>query len=575
MRKIFCFLVVLCIVSCSLSHKPQGLERAESLVDSFPDSAMEILSTIQGEANHYSKRYRMEYNLLYAETMNKLYLPMDTIKFMPEVLRYYDRHGSNRDLTMANYLMGCVYRDKGNSPMALKYFLDAASCADTIGREADLKQLSRIYGQIGILFYKQRLPQKAISAWKTSGVYALRAGDTLTAVQSMEFTGHAYSLMGEKDSVLQVAENVYSGYKKIGRENYAAASLSILIEHCIESGELDKARKLIDEYIHKSGLTTAQGEIKPGHEMFYHIWGKFYEKEQKPDSAAYYYRKLIARSSGPNSLESGYRGLLNVYTAKGGADSVAKYANLFADANDSLSLSLSTEDVTRAQALYDYSEYQRIANEKSLANSRLYLVLACVLIMIIISSFALYLLIKRQKAKRQKRMQTLRNKYTETLRLYDQALKDKKMLELGSEDAKKAKNEEIRKLKESLSVYSEYSNVERWDAEQSLMGNSMVNRLHDLANKGKVVSPSESADLRYLTKELSPKFYCYVTDEKFGLSEREVLVCILTRLQFAPYEIGNLLNLKKQSVSNLRSDLNRKLFRANGSRSFNANIYKI
>ena len=116
MRKIFCFLVILCIVSCSLSYKPQGLERAESLVDSFPDSAMEILSTIQGEANHYSERYRMEYNLLCAETMNKLYLPMDTIKFMPEVLRYYDRHGSNRDLTMANYLMGCVYRDKGDSP---------------------------------------------------------------------------------------------------------------------------------------------------------------------------------------------------------------------------------------------------------------------------------------------------------------------------------------------------------------------------------------------------------------------------------------------------------------------------
>ena len=170
MRKIFCFLVILCIVSCSLSPKPQGLERAESLVDSFPDSAMEILSTIQGEANHYSERYRMEYNLLCAETMNKLYLPMDTIKFMPEVLRYYDRHGSNRDLTMANYMMGCVYRDKGDSPMALNYLLEAASCADTIGREADLKLLSRIYGQIGFLFYKQRLPKKPFQHGKPAAI---------------------------------------------------------------------------------------------------------------------------------------------------------------------------------------------------------------------------------------------------------------------------------------------------------------------------------------------------------------------------------------------------------------------
>ena len=425
------------------------------------------------------------------------------------------------------------------------------------------------------MFYKQRLPQKAISAWKTSGVYALRAGDTLTAVQSMEFTGHAYSLMGEKDSVLQVAENVYSGYKKIGRENYAAASLSFLIEHCIENGELDKARKLIDEYIHKSGLATAQGEIKPGHEMFYHIWGKFYEKEQKPDSAAYYYRKLIAQSTRLNSLESGYRGLLNVYTAKGVADSVAKYANLFADANDSLSLSLSTADVTRAQALYDYGEYQRIANEKSLANSRLYLVLACVLIMIIISSLALYLLIKRQKAKRQRRMQALRDKYSATMNLYHQALIDMKMMKLGFEKAKKAKTEEIMKLQQALSTYTEYSNVEDWNAEQSLVTNDMVVRLHDHAQKGLKATSSEWADLIHLVNELAPKFYHYITDEKLGLTEREVLVCILTRFHFLPSEIGNLLGLKKQSVSNLRANLNEKIFKTSGTKSFNANILRI
>ena len=361
-----------------------------------------------------------------------------------------------------------------------------------------------------------------------------------------------------------MAEKVYREYKIIGREDYAAASLSTLIEHCIENGELDKARKLIDEYIHKSGLANAQGEIKPGHEMFYRIMGKFYEKENKPDSAAYYYRKLIAQSTRLNSLESGYRGLLNVYTAKGVADSVAKYANLFADANDSLSLSLSTAD-----------EYQRIANEKSLANSRLYLVLACVLIMIIISSLALYLLIKRQKAKRQRRMQALRDKYSATMNLYHQALIDMKMMKLGFEKAKKAKTEEIMKLQQALSTYTEYSNVEDWNAEQSLVTNDMVVRLHDHAQKGLKATSSEWADLIHLVNELAPKFYHYITDEKLGLTEREVLVCILTRFHFLPSEIGNLLGLKKQSVSNLRANLNEKIFKTSGTKSFNANILRI
>lgn len=88
-------------------------------------------------------------------------------------------------------------------------------------------------------------------------------------------------------------------------------------------------------------------------------------------------------------------------------------------------------------------------------------------------------------------MQALRDKYSATMNLYHQALIDMKMMKLGFEKAKKAKTEEIMKLQQALSTYTEYSNVEDWNAEQSLVTNDMVVRLHDHAQKGLKATSSE------------------------------------------------------------------------------------
>lgn len=50
---------------------------------------------------------------------------MDTINYMDEVLDYYSFWGKDGEKALANYMMGCVYRDRGNSPMALQYYNEA------------------------------------------------------------------------------------------------------------------------------------------------------------------------------------------------------------------------------------------------------------------------------------------------------------------------------------------------------------------------------------------------------------------------------------------------------------------
>jgi len=52
----------------------------------------------------------------------------------------------------------------------------------------------------------------------------------------------------------------------------------------------------------------------------------------------------------------------------------------------------------------------------------------------------------------------------------------------------------------------------------------------------------------------------------------EFLVCILIRLRFNPAECGNLLDVSPQRTTNLRSQINSKLFKKDSAKNLDYNI---
>lgn len=253
------------MVSCENPTTPKVIVEASSLLEKQPDSAYAILKNKWSSLKNFSRRNRMQFLMIYAEAMNKAYIPMDTISFMDEVLRYYDSNGSEIETMNASYMMGCVYRDKGDCPSAIKFYLKAVEVADTIRPS---RVLPRIYGQIASLFHEQRMPQEEMYYWNMARKYALMCNNTLMAIQSKERCIGAYLLWGDKSKALKVAKNVYNEYKQIGRKDYAAASLGIQIDNNIENKRLELAKKQITEYILHSGLFS-NGELTQGHEFFW------------------------------------------------------------------------------------------------------------------------------------------------------------------------------------------------------------------------------------------------------------------------------------------------------------------
>ena len=133
------------ITACVNPKGEDVLAEAERLMRTYPDSVLSLLEQAEKEAASYPRRNRMRYRLLQAEAMNKTYLPLDTLTSMDEVLDYYLSHGNRDERMRACYLMGSIYRDRGNSPLALQYYRDAIGEADTTETGCDYAQVSRIY----------------------------------------------------------------------------------------------------------------------------------------------------------------------------------------------------------------------------------------------------------------------------------------------------------------------------------------------------------------------------------------------------------------------------------------------
>ena len=154
---ILCLLLVCVLMGCAGDGYNPALRTVDSLVNDHPDSALTLLNGMKTEVGGWSRSQRMRYHLMTLKAQNKAYVDFTSDSLAKEVVEYYDNHGNANDRMTAHYLLGCVYRDLGESPHAVDCFQDAAACADTIAKDCDFYTLSSVYSQMGRLYHKQLL----------------------------------------------------------------------------------------------------------------------------------------------------------------------------------------------------------------------------------------------------------------------------------------------------------------------------------------------------------------------------------------------------------------------------------
>ncbi len=558
-------LIFMSLSSCSNRKYEQTITRADNLMELSQDSArsaLAILDSIRPDLSKMGKSTQMRYQLVYAKGMNKGYVDFTTDSLMKEIVDYYDNHGTCQQQMLAHYLLGCVYRDLGDSPASLSCYNDAVEKVDTTSSDCDYKLLTRVYEQQGALFLSQSMPQNALSAYQKAEKYAWIAKDTLSAVLSYEHLGNIYEYMDNMDKVIEVYENASRRYRQYGYPVQAARALGGAIQALILTKQYAKAKKYMDVFEAESGYfqkDSCYSYINYSH--YYYLKG-LYCLESHSDSAKYWFTKCqeFAKTNNNKSF-SAYAWYL-YYIKHQQMDSVAKYSEQAFAYNDSANLDMERDLMQKMQAIYDYDRWKNVAHNEEIKATRANLTL---LVSILISVSVIIIGILTFLVYRKKRKLELQEKEEQENLIRQQIYDTKQELELlrtvndrKIADVIKEKEQTINKLKEDLKdIRDKYSNSSLSDVDILLKESSIYKRIKYLELHPKeTMRENDWIELEETIEQLIPSFIPLLKNRLNVMAYR---ICLLVKLEISTSSIAILLGLSSSAISKYRKIMLEKL----------------
>ena len=558
-------LIFMSLSSCSNRKYEQTITRADNLMELSQDSArsaLTILDSIRPDLSKMGKSTQMRYQLVYAKGMNKGYVDFTKDSLMKEIVDYYDNHGTCQQQMLAHYLLGCVYRDLGDSPASLSCYNDAVEKVDTTSSDCDYKLLTRVYEQQGALFLSQSMPQNALSAYQKAEKYAWIAKDTLSAVLSYEHLGNIYEYMDNMNKVIEVYENASRRYRQYGYPVQAARALGGAIQALILTKQYAKAKKYMDVFEAESGYfqkDSCYSYINYSH--YYYLKG-LYCLESHSDSAKYWFTKCqeFAKTNNNKSF-SAYAWYL-YYIKHQQMDSVAKYSEQAFAYNDSANLDMERDLMQKMQAIYDYDRWKNVAHNEEIKATRANLTL---LVSILVSVSVIIIGILTFLVYRKKRKLELQEKEEQENLIRQQIYYTKQELELlrtvndrKIADVIKEKEQTINKLKEDLKdIRDKYSNSSLSDVDILLKESSIYKRIKYLELHPKeIMRENDWIELEETIEQLIPSFIPLLKNRLNVIAYR---ICLLVKLEISTSSIAILLGLSSSAISKYRKVMLEKL----------------
>ena len=563
-KVIYLLLILLILASCAGNRKYDDLMlRADSIMDVDDDSAtvaIRMLDGIKPQLPEFSQSQKMRYELLRHKAMNKACITFTSDSVMKEVVDYYDNHGSANERMLANYVLGCVYRDMHEAPMALEYYNKATEQADTTATDCDYGTLYRVYSQMGILFSKQYLPYQLLDAFGKAEKYAYLAKDTLNAIINYQNRENAYSYLGNKDSVIAINLHAATMFKQIGNNYAAAIAFGCNYNYYVEKEDTLNALKTFKAYFSAGYEGNSEYEDSKAYVLCQK--GTYYMFTAQLDSA-YNNLQQSLRLCKSYSIKAATTKALAQYYAKVNQPAMAmKYALQSSEYNDSDLIEARKTQLQQVKAMYDYGRNQEIARMAELKAKRstqmnYMIVFACVVLFLFLSY-----VYRKQLALKKKRIAASKLVYEDCLlklkRLQEEkaqlvAEKDKKLAQIITE-----KENAISKLVSEIhDIQNRYSLSSMSDAYLVLKNSSIYKKIQCIeAHPLEEMNEEDWTELADTVEELIPNFIPML---KNRVSDRDYRICLLIRLGIPASLMARLLNLSDAAISKSRKTMLKKL----------------
>ena len=563
-KVIFLLLIIMLLASCAGNRKYDDLmQRADSIMNVNDDSAtvaIRMLDGVKSQLSEFTKKQRMRYELLRHKAMNKACITFTSDSVMKEVVDYYDNHGSANERMLANYVLGCVYRDMHEAPMALEYYNKATEQADTTAADCDYGTLYRVYSQMGFLFSKQYLPYQLLDAFGKAMKYAYLAKDTLNAIINYQNRENAYSYLGNKDSVIAINLHAATMFKQIGNNYAAAIAFGCNYKYYIEKKDFINAKKAFEAYNSTGYEGNSNYEDAKAYVLC--LKGTYYMFTGQLDSACYILQQSLKFCKSFSNKAATTKALAHYYAKVNQPSLAMKYALQSSEYNDSDLIGARKTQLQQVKAMYDYGRNQeiaRMAEQKAKRSTQMnyMIVFACVVLFLFLSY-----VYRKQLALKKKRIAASKLVYEDSLlklkRLQEEkaqlvAEKDKKLAQIITEK----ENAICKLVSEIHDIQNRYSLSSMSDAYLVLKNSSIYKKIQCIeAHPLEEMNEEDWTELADTVEELIPNFIPML---KNRVSDRDYRICLLIRLGIPASLMARLLNLSDAAISKSRKTMLKKL----------------
>ena len=557
---------------CRPRRRPPVAAGADSLLNVRPDSMKVVLGTWADSIGHCPERVRMYYNLLRVKADDKAYVTHTSDSLILSIVRYYREQRDKTHLPEALYYAGRTYSDLKDAPRALEYYERAI---DVMEHEelTDYNLLSRIYSQMGTLFFYQELYDELPDVLRKAYQCDLILKDSANLVFDLRDIGRSFAVRERQDSAIWY-------YNRAGEmAQYMQDSILLSMVY----GEL------AGFYVDWGNYPAACEKLQIAWQavdtlsmpMYYNNTAKYYYNTNQLDSAVYYYRKKLSLHSYSHKA-SAYQGLAKIARERGDVTQAMEYYDLYMLYDDSLKQSIRTETIHKIDALYNYHKFEKenIKLKKENFNHRnliFFLVLVALFSLLLFAVFwqknkrkEQTMLLQQEKLKRQQeklkqysqeQIEENKKKIEELSWQLENAVKGSDQLRM---DLLMAKKEQFEKDNQRI---EEMQEIQR-RAEGDLYETDVYIKFQDVATGKKMPKCITTDDWRGLQNHVDETYGGFILRLKElcpYISEKELQICLLIKIGITPTQMATIMFCSKQDISSVRSRLYAKLSGVKGS----------
>ena len=570
MKKLIHILTIILSVSTFACQQykdyPEAIQRAESCMDTHPDSALHYLSAYADSISTQPEETRMYYHLLTHQAKDKLYMKPTSDSLINRIVAFYDETDVKDKQMLAYYYQGSVYRDLNDAPRALKAFQQVLQLGEGYP-PCDL--FARTYNQMGTLFAYQGLYDESLEANKQSVQQYLLQGKKNRTSYALRDIARMYDAKEQRDSALHYYQEACGTALNAKDSNRYYSILSELGGVYYSLSDFKTAKYLLNTSINTHTKNPAN---------IYAILGAIYQTQGDMDSATYCFKQMLESGE----LRKQYHAHHHLFQIEMDQNNTQEAMGHYYAANileDSIKRITATETVAKMNALYNYQCAEQANIQLQLTKekqTRSIWVLSFFILLLLGIGTTIY---QHMQKKHQTALSKEKILHIQTEEKYNNSLKkiEENQLEIDKLNDLLNQNEnKSNHLKQELAIAKKElleeqnalilaSDKERKLSKQVFMESDIFSLFHKVAyTPGLHLSAKEWSSLYHHFHMAYPDFLTQLKELYPNPSEHELRICILLKMGISVTGIASLLESSKPSITNARTRLYEKIFGKKG-----------